>query len=924
MLASKSSKALRQVPGTQGDLFVCDQCPKAFNRRENLSRHQKTHDASPAHRCGQCSKAFTRSDLLRRHEAGHDRWDKKKGPQKSESDSTKRRKCVLDESVESSTSSPSASGSIHNAMNPQTNYSPARQYQNVDTGHSEPTVRHADSHYYESTGPAFESNPTPDYQTFEDPQQFAYRSPGPWWPPNTVHQQPNNLQQDYSKDPSEIFEDFHMNDNSAMNIPSFMVPTDEPAASDWFSYDFYSAMRETGNDRDYMQGALLDPNLLTQAKDYQPNHLDTNQDIDSAQVSGHRGSGMQQEAPQHNSGEEDLAENRVITRISSPPNEASDDDKTPFLWTPNSRQILMANPINIPDNHPLFKSHSSRFDITEHTLLKLRAFLLAPSGSEFNQSRKAVFTLPSLPVINVFIRLFFERFSHQMPVLHHPTVDTNIDLPPPLVAMIVVIGAIYSKLKHSRRFSIVLLDIVRWNLHIAVECDNSLMRDNMIIYAEALICHTGLWCGNKRCFELAEVVRGALVTYIRRVHFHGPPAAPSSKARIEGSVQADWKRWIFEESQRRLYWVIYSIDCQFPCILNLPGTISIGEVSNLLCPADDEFWLATAARDWKNLLGLAPVPPSRLFSAAVAPFMLKASGGGSDTFGLIIEQLRKTNLGRGQNQGLLDLNPWGAFLVLMTIQTRLFNFHQESMLARTFMEDGNVYETEDTISIVMKLQGIKRGELAELLCTWSKAYLTPSRSNIHPSSRYFYASSLVIHHLNNILLDVGLSDLQNAIGRTGPEGIIRAMTKLTNFAQKSPRVAEQAAYNAVRAIVSLTHTKGTDEDDIQNTDIAPYSIITLFLSHVVLWLFAKVCPREQKSVLLGIVGDNEVLRSSAFFAVLQRAFALGDDEDDVAGKMNSKDAPNILFKFGAEMLTRLGTWGASLNLALMIHQRAEM
>ena len=88
-------------------------------------------------------------------------------------------------------------------------------------------------------------------------------------------------------------------------------------------------------------------------------------------------------------------------------------------------------------------------------------------------------------------------------------------------------------------------------------------------------------------------------------------------------------------------------------------------------------------------------------------------------------------------------------------------------------------------------------------------------------------------------------------------------------------------------------------------------------------MFANVCPREQKSVLLGMVGDNEVLRSSAFFAVLQRAMALGD-EDGVAGKMNNKDAPNILFKFGAEMLTRVGTWGASLNMALMIHQRAEI
>jgi len=46
-----------------------------------------------------------------------------------------------------------------------------------------------------------------------------------------------------------------------------------------------------------------------------------------------------------------------------------------------------------------------------------------------------------------------------------------------LLAAIVIIGAIYSHLKHTRRFAIVLLDIVRWHLNIALECDNGLMRD---------------------------------------------------------------------------------------------------------------------------------------------------------------------------------------------------------------------------------------------------------------------------------------------------------------------------------------------------------------------------------------------------------------------------------------------------------------
>jgi hypothetical protein len=96
-------------------------------------------------------------------------------------------------------------------------------------------------------------------------------------------------------------------------------------------------------------------------------------------------------------------------------------------------------------------------------------------------------------------------------VLHHATVDTDDDLPSPLIAAMIVIGAIHSRLPGTRRFSIVQLDIVRWNLQIAIECDNTLMREPMIIFAEALVCHSGIWCGNKRAFELAEVVRSMVV-----------------------------------------------------------------------------------------------------------------------------------------------------------------------------------------------------------------------------------------------------------------------------------------------------------------------------------------------------------------------------------------------------------------------------
>lgn len=142
----------------------------------------------------------------------------------------------------------------------------------------------------------------------------------------------------------------------------------------------------------------------------------------------------------------------------------------------------------------------------------------------------------------------------------------------------------------------------------------------------------------------------------------------------------------------------------------------------------------------------------------------------------------------------------------------------------------------------------------------------------------------------------------------------QAMSNLRRWARKSPRTAEKVAFNAIRTIVSLAPSRSTHDHS------APYSIITLFLCHVVVWVFASVSLHSERQRLFeNVAGDGE-LRSSQFFGVLRSSLSLdaGNDES------RKTEAPKLLFKSGAEMLTQLGTWGASLNLALLIHRRAEM
>jgi len=66
-------------------------------------------------------------------------------------------------------------------------------------------------------------------------------------------------------------------------------------------------------------------------------------------------------------------------------------------------------------------------------------------------------------------------------------------------------------------------------------------------------------------------------------------------------------------------------------------------------------------------------------------------------------------------------------------------------------------------------------------------------------------------------------------------------------------------------------------NEIWNTDTAPYSLITVFLCHVVLWVFASVSPQEMKMQLLDILTHDDDISSSWFMVVLKRGLELDDE-----------------------------------------------
>lgn len=121
-----------------------------------------------------------------------------------------------------------------------------------------------------------------------------------------------------------------------------------------------------------------------------------------------------------------------------------------------------------------------------------------------------------------------------------------------------------------------------------------------------------------------------------------------------------------------------------------------------------------------------------------------------------------------------------------------------------------------------------------------------------------------------------------------------------------------------------------DENVLANAAV-PYSLISLFLAHVLLWSFAFSAPKTLREQLRQRI-HQDVPLSTRMTRQLSTALeaALTNQTVDVSGMGSNApqspgiDGPQAILKHGAQVMTRLGTWGASLNLALLLHRRVDM
>ncbi|KAJ5757922.1 uncharacterized protein N7511_006616 [Penicillium nucicola] len=665
-----------------------------------------------------------------------------------------------------------------------------------------------------------------------------------------------------------------------------------------------------------------------------------------------------------------------MIRPTSPPNEASEEDKWPYRWDPGSQAITAAKPIELPKIHSLRRHHDPSFDISQQRYERLMAFLVEPARRGFNLHS---LHFPELATTNIFIGLFFARFEHQMPVIHRSSLKSCDELPDPLLAVMIAIGAIYSRERHTCRFSIVLVDMARLSSQIALEMNNRFMRDPLFVYALALICYAGLWCGNKRLFELSESLRGSVVSYCRQIHNSEFIFARDDLKRFGNSLDSQWQRWILKESRKRLMWVIYGLDCIFPCLLYLPASISLAEVMTTECPCDEDFWHAASANRWKALLGSASVPPARTFASAVSPFLgpLNLGHGSHNTSSNMF--LRQTSFSSS-----ISLNSWTRHLILTTILVQSFELSQQISMVSEATLDAEIWQVPRanepnspasslfTATIEPEIQPhyaylvtrclssrhpdsslsppeqevcrtlAERKELIsstfkplhrphsilteflEMLLAWEHAYASLPAPDVavYETSRYFHESSQVYHRLGHLTLHVPIVDLQNALGKSGPAEITPAIGMMHRILTNHPEDVSSMLTHCLELIRDLRVQPNSPTGESGSSRMTePPEIIACFLGEAFVWMLVSCADPAQIRFLRDKMDGFEA--SDGFFAVVKEALDRArDQESDVVRKHNTSKTNLILFA-AADVISKMTPWNASLNLALLLCHRGK-
>ncbi|KAJ9094721.1 hypothetical protein QFC21_005879 [Naganishia friedmannii] len=559
-------------------------------------------------------------------------------------------------------------------------------------------------------------------------------------------------------------------------------------------------------------------------------------------------------------------------RAITPPNEANDEDKWPMHWKPAGSYSVGAGAhlAEIQDEDGIGEELRKwkKYWIDEETYEKVKSsFALAkytagPDLSNFYMAR-------SIHTVNHLISLYFEKFHPAFPVIHLPTFEPK-EAAPLLLASLICIGANYSNLSGARGFCIDLIEVLRKTLNALFENDSMNLRSTSLIHVYLLVVLAGLWCGNKRTYEFAEAMRGTLV----------------NSSMIHGGVDLEtkWRHWITSESRKRLGTAICLIDALFPALLDHPAYLSHGDMILFVLPCDEQFWTAPTAKQWSNMLGLSPLPPSPFFASSTSALLTPVYVNAED-----------------KPSPIRHLNAFAALVMVASLHHHIFEFRTQLSIYLSAGLNVPLYRVGMALNISYGFEG-RRQWLKDALDIWRDNYYDKS-SEVTANGE----AGKIMYHLGHISLSVYINTLYTAVGKRGRQQALGVIPEIQGWTATSE--ARHACDHSIHLLKVLSTPLMTH---------SLYYPTCTFVAILCIWAYVKWLPADEDTV-----ASYETLHLIADFFNLSVGTTGIPTTIKQRQELREVVVPKKILGKGTRMLAHGKAWRIGAAFALVLAKQME-
>lgn len=236
--------------------------------------------------------------------------------------------------------------------------------------------------------------------------------------------------------------------------------------------------------------------------------------------------------------------------------------------------------------------------------LSSRDKILSIAVSQLKQPiSRAVSSFPSVELLDNLIQYYLTApFSTGNMWFHRASFTPRMIRPELLLAMVAA-GAVLTLDPTLRKLGFAMQEVVRHQLQIIFEGDNTLIRETELHQAFLLNLEIAIWSGNSRKMEISESFLQPILTMLRRggmLHHSSYPAVTVHDSDYGDALEEKWMSWTKQESAKRLAYHVLKHDAQSSIGFLTNPLISYAEFSVPL-PASPRLWTAASAEEWKEV-----------------------------------------------------------------------------------------------------------------------------------------------------------------------------------------------------------------------------------------------------------------------------------------------------------------------------------